>query len=310
MLLAIALLFGLTNFAQTIQNQWAPGQYTVWNEGHIIMFPTSSSKTGNYVFRFGAAYPDNNYFAISSPAHGVMFSARATGKVGIGTENPATGFHIKTTTTLDGDVLWNDGKTFYMQGAYHNFKINSKEESDGLIITNKDEIIMTFLGNKNIGIGTKTPDYPFDVRFNTRFNEKVLFAKTIGSYDPNSPLQITGNARLEGTLYAKRVSLDVGSFPDYVFEKDYKLMNLAQLEQFIKTNKHLPGVPDEATMVKEGMDVSQMNTILMEKVEELTLHTINQQKEIDNQKEIVLSQNKLINQLIEELKDIKSSINK
>ncbi|EAY28019.1 hypothetical protein M23134_02688 [Microscilla marina ATCC 23134] len=84
----------------------------------------------------------------------------------------------------------------------------------------------------------------------------------------------------DGTVIAKRIKLDIGSFPDYVFENDYDLMPLEKVEAYIKANKHLPNMPSEAQVLKNGMDVGQINTILVEKVEELTLHTIAQQKHI------------------------------
>lgn len=69
--------------------------------------------------------------------------------------------------------------------------------------------------------------------------------------------------------------------PDYVFEKDYKLPSLNAVEKHITTEKHLPGVPSAAEMKKNGVDLSQMNMTLLQKVEELTLYVIEQNKKID-----------------------------
>lgn len=85
----------------------------------------------------------------------------------------------------------------------------------------------------------------------------------------------------KGHLTAKGVTLDVGSFPDYVFAEDYNLMPLKEVSAYIKANKHLPNVPSEAEVIANGMNVAQINTILVEKVEELTLHTISQEEKID-----------------------------
>jgi len=82
-------------------------------------------------------------------------------------------------------------------------------------------------------------------------------------------------------ILANKVVLNVGSFPDYVFSKNYKLMPLTEVATFIKKNKHLPNMPSEADVVTNGMDVKQINTVLVEKVEELTLHTISQEEKIN-----------------------------
>ncbi|WP_459211534.1 hypothetical protein [Aquimarina rhabdastrellae] len=85
----------------------------------------------------------------------------------------------------------------------------------------------------------------------------------------------------DGIITTDQVKLNVTTFPDYVFAEDYKLMPLKEVAQYIKANKHLPHMPTEAQVIAEGMNVGQINTILVEKVEELTLHTINQEEKIE-----------------------------
>jgi len=71
---------------------------------------------------------------------------------------------------------------------------------------------------------------------------------------------------------------------DNVFDLDYRLMSLKKLEQYIKDNKHLPDMPTTSEVMNDGLDLGKMNGLLLKKVEELTLHLINQQKEIDELK--------------------------
>ncbi|HPL02380.1 MAG TPA: hypothetical protein PLE59_02545, partial [Bacteroidales bacterium] len=66
---------------------------------------------------------------------------------------------------------------------------------------------------------------------------------------------------------------------------NYNLMPLKELEQYIIQNKHLPNVPTQNEISKDGIDVYEMNAILLKKVEELTLYVIEQQKQIDQLKE-------------------------
>jgi hypothetical protein len=69
--------------------------------------------------------------------------------------------------------------------------------------------------------------------------------------------------------------------PDYVFDdKAPRPMSLPEVERFVKKNKHLPEVPSAAEMKRDGMDVAGMNLLLLKKVEELTLHVIEQEKQI------------------------------
>jgi len=78
------------------------------------------------------------------------------------------------------------------------------------------------------------------------------------------------------------VKVDVASdngWADYVFADDYELMPIDALEAYINEHKHLPGVPSSEEVKREGIDVAEMNKILLEKIEELTLRVIELEKE-------------------------------
>lgn len=72
-----------------------------------------------------------------------------------------------------------------------------------------------------------------------------------------------------------------GNWSDYVFASNYNLMNLKQVETFINENNHLPNIPSAEDMVENGLDVAEMDALLLSKIEELTLYVIQLQKEID-----------------------------
>lgn len=72
-------------------------------------------------------------------------------------------------------------------------------------------------------------------------------------------------------------------WPDYVFEQNYKLKSLDEVESFILKNGHLPNVPSAKEIQEKGVNVAEMNRVLLEKVEELTLHLIEQQKQLKEQ---------------------------
>ncbi|MBN2778550.1 MAG: hypothetical protein JXR36_12955, partial [Bacteroidales bacterium] len=108
------------------------------------------------------------------------------------------------------------------------------------------------ISNGRIGIGTNAPQYLLDVR---------------------------------GTAHFFEVRVNTDSWPDFVFADNYKTPDLVELEKFIKTNRHLPGVPSEAEVIKNGVDLGEMNKVLLQKVEELTLIIIEQDKAITRQNE-------------------------
>lgn len=92
---------------------------------------------------------------------------------------------------------------------------------------------------------------------------------------------------VDGMILARdiRVSNSTGThWADFVFEKGYKLMPLSDIENYVSKNKHLPGVPSESEVKKNGVDLMEMNVQLLQKVEELYLYTIQLQKQIDELK--------------------------
>lgn len=85
---------------------------------------------------------------------------------------------------------------------------------------------------------------------------------------------------VDGTIVSKKEIVQVTSWADKVFHKTYKLMTLAEIEAFVTHYKHLPEIPSEAEVIENGVDVGEMNKLLLQKVEELTLHLIAQDKKI------------------------------
>lgn len=97
----------------------------------------------------------------------------------------------------------------------------------------------------------------------------------IGTTSPSNKLEVNG------TIRSKEVVVEATNWPDYVFEEDYDLPTLSEIEAFIKANKHLPEVPSAKEMEANGISLGEMNMLLLKKIEELTLITIQQQKQIN-----------------------------
>jgi hypothetical protein len=83
---------------------------------------------------------------------------------------------------------------------------------------------------------------------------------------------------VEGSIGARRIKVLQAGWADFVFQPDYHLPPLQEVENYINTNKHLSGIPTTEEVKKDGIDLGEMNKILLEKVEELTLYLIEQNK--------------------------------
>ncbi|SUJ02434.1 Uncharacterised protein [Sphingobacterium spiritivorum] len=105
----------------------------------------------------------------------------------------------------------------------------------------------------------------------------------IGIPKPTERLEVNGNIR------AKEIKVETTNWPDYVFEEDYRLTPLTEIESFIKANKHLPDIPSAQQIAEDGMSVGEMNKLLLKKVEELTLHLIEKDKKIEIQDNMLLN---------------------
>lgn len=117
----------------------------------------------------------------------------------------------------------------------------------------------------------------------------------------------TGNYKLfvEGGILTEKVKVALRStnnWADYVFADDYKLMPLKQVEAFINKNNHLPGVDSAEDLAKNGLDLSVMQAKQMEKIEELTLYIIEQNKTLENQSKAIENQSKEIEELKNQMK--------
>lgn len=111
----------------------------------------------------------------------------------------------------------------------------------------------------------------------------------IGTTDPKVKLAVNGDIK------ATKLTVTQTPWADYVFDKSYKLPTLKEISEFIKENHHLPGIPSEAEVRKNGIDVGYNQALLLKKVEELTLYLIDQ----DNR---IIEQQKTIDELKQKLK--------
>ncbi len=146
-------------------------------------------------------------------------------------------------------------------------------------------------GERAFSIVMNSTDYQYDwnwaniLQFN-RSGEMVKIidsdnkAFTIRRFGQNDVFRVYG----DGRVFATELNVKLASqFPDYVFSKNYELMPLNELKEYIKTNSRLPNMPSAKIIEENGLDVGETSRILVEKIEELTLYIIEQQQLIDEQ---------------------------
>ena len=138
---------------------------------------------------------------------------------------------------------------------------------------------LMILSNGNVGVGTSTPGYKFEVNGNAKFT-----VATVGNGVTSTPagysLYVSGGILTEKIKAALATS---ANWSDYVFDKKYHLAPLSTVEAYVAKNKHLPGVPSADELVKEGgVDMNEMFAKQMAKIEELTLYIIEQNKKIES----------------------------
>ncbi|MFA6150676.1 MAG: hypothetical protein WC716_05095 [Chitinophagaceae bacterium] len=140
--------------------------------------------------------------------------------------------------------------------------------------------------------GISVRSYTSFSAYRNLFDVKDISGKAVAIIG-DVPLPSTPNAYgllVQNGILTEKVRVAIPGTPewaDYVFADDYKLMPLKQLEAFIEEENHLPEVPSAEEVVKDGVDLGQMQAKLLQKVEELTLYVIQQQKEIDTLKKQV-----------------------
>lgn len=187
------------------------------------------------------------------------------GNVGIGTSNPKYKFH------LNGDFYANMGEGFKIFGNANYFKQNH----DGIIFQMED-------GNARNGV----TDGGFVFRGYSRQDSKHkdwMVIKTggkvgIGTLNPTAELSVNGKIHTKEV----RVDLNLTDWADFVFTKDYHLPSLKEVENHIKEKGHLKDIPSAKEVEKNGIYLGEMDAKLLQKIEELTLYTIEQEKKIDS----------------------------
>ena len=111
-------------------------------------------------------------------------------------------------------------------------------------------------------------------------------------------------ARFDGKIKAKEVEVKANVWADYVFKKEYQLKSLEDVEKHINEKGHLPNIPTTQEVLENGINVAEMNSKLLEKIEELTLYSIEQNKQLKFQAEEI----KMLRKQSEELQELRRQV--
>jgi len=155
--------------------------------------------------------------------------------------------------------------------------------SNKLYIDNSSTSTPLIYGDFNLNrVGINVLPGNFTLNVGGTLNSTGRFtASSISINTQQSDASLTVN----GNIHAKEVKVDLSvPAPDYVFEDSYKNLSLKEIEEYIKSNKHLPDVPSAKEIEKNGIDLGVMNMLLLKKIEELTLHVILLEKEVQKLK--------------------------
>lgn len=166
----------------------------------------------------------------------------------------------------------------------------------------------TYLGTRSYSIASNSPAFGLVSSISGAEGAKILFMLQNSSnaqylafctndgtekmrLDVNGNLGIgttaTGNYKLavEGTIGARKIQVKQTSWADFVFKPSYHLPSLSKIEKYISENQHLPGIPTESEVIAHGLDLGEMNRLLLQKVEEITLYLIEEHKSNERLKE-------------------------
>lgn len=169
--------------------------------------------------------------------------------------------------------------------------MTSVPRSSGDTLQNLTTSVIVKGATGNVGIGTTTPAAQLHTTGSIRFAglasdpslERILVSDANGNIAYRTVASLGGLIDAANSLpkyAATRIKVNAGEWPDYVFDRKYKLQSLAELETYIQKHKHLPEVPSAKEAEKEGVNPGENQALLLKKIEELTLHLIEMDKRV------------------------------
>jgi hypothetical protein len=186
-------------------------------------------------------------------------------RVGIGTSTPADKLTIAGT---EGNIHIGNG---IFGSGYNGIWLNGSTNAN-------DYNILSKASDNNLYVNRPLGAAIFFRQQNT--TQMVISSNGSVGIGTNQTADANYKLFVETGIRTRKVKVDQSPWPDYVFESNYFLPSLQEVEQFIQKNKHLPGVPTAKDTETNGLDLGDNQAVLLKKIEELTLYIIKQDKRI------------------------------
>jgi hypothetical protein len=254
--------------------------------------------TNATAFGYRAKVTQSNSLVLGS-INGIN-SATADTKVGIGTTAPVSHLNVTSSSTVSPRGVTNEQYNNGMDGVqFRGRKARGTPASPAALQSGDVLGNYVFDGHDGAAFGTGVQIRPVAEESwsptahgaylalwttppgSTTNTEKMRITGSgnvgIGTSSPAEKLHVIGNIRVSGTII---YGAPEEAVPDYVFEPDYKLMPMDELQRFLTQEKHLPNLPNAAQITEKGLNLGQFQMKLLEKIEELTLYTVQQSKAI------------------------------
>ncbi|MEO9802541.1 MAG: hypothetical protein ABJF04_04800 [Reichenbachiella sp.] len=216
------------------------------------------------------------------------------GNVGIGTSSSLAKLHvanssISLTSTNSSDanliIQGTSSTRSTSEGAALGFVVPA--DTDGSNFWQQGRILVTPENTNNANASGRMylqTRYHGNGAWNWRKNLVLNSSGSVGVGTENTG---THKLAVEGTIGAREIKVEATGWSDFVFENDYELRTLEEVEEHIAKKGHLPEIPNKAEVTENGINLGEMNAKLLQKIEELTLYLIEQNKEIQElQKEV------------------------
>ncbi len=179
------------------------------------------------------------------------------------------------------------------------------------LVSKGNTLLVNIKGSSTIAVNTNLISIinPTTIE-NTEIKDKICFKNDLtlqGNVGIGTANTFGYKLAVNGTIGSTEVKVEnTSSWPDFVFDNDYELPTLEEVEQHIAENGHLPEIPGEAEVAENGINLGEMNAKLLQKIEELTLYMIEQNKQNQAQQKELEAQSALIEQLKNEVSALKS----